>query len=141
MPHALRRCLLLGQLLLGLLGAIPITVSSSSPPSAGPLLEYDFIVVGGGSSGGLVAARLAQAGHSVLLLEAGSAMQAGVGGRMIEPHWEKLREQEWKKARNSTDPLLRAAAELPLNAVRLPTVFDRQDTKLSMRSCSLAFSA
>lgn len=33
--------------------------------------RYDFIVVGGGSSGCIVAAELAQAGRSVLLLEAG----------------------------------------------------------------------
>lgn len=33
--------------------------------------EYDYIVVGGGSSGSIVAARLVEAGASVLLLEAG----------------------------------------------------------------------
>ena len=33
---------------------------------------YDYIVVGSGSGGGPVASRLAQAGHSVLLIEAGS---------------------------------------------------------------------
>ena len=32
---------------------------------------YDYIVVGGGTSGCLVAARLAEAGHTVLVLEAG----------------------------------------------------------------------
>jgi hypothetical protein len=40
-----------------------------TPPPNGT--EYDFIVVGSGSGGSPVAARLAEAGHSVLLIEAG----------------------------------------------------------------------
>src|SRR5690606_3650914 len=34
-------------------------------------LSYDYVVVGGGSAGCVVTQRLVQAGHSVLLLEAG----------------------------------------------------------------------
>ena len=33
--------------------------------------QYDFIVIGSGSAGSIVAARVAEAGHSVLLVEAG----------------------------------------------------------------------
>ena len=38
---------------------------------AGPATSQDYIVVGGGSAGSVVAARLAGAGHQVLLVEAG----------------------------------------------------------------------
>ena len=46
----------------GLLGSLLL----AAPPAS-----HDYIVVGGGSAGSVVAARLAGAGHQVLLVEAG----------------------------------------------------------------------
>lgn len=41
---------------------------------------YDYVVVGGGSTGSVVAGRLGQAGYRVLVLEAGGPTQHALGG-------------------------------------------------------------
>ncbi len=43
--------------------------------------EYDYIVVGSGPGGGALAANLARANYTVLLVEAGDKSEAGAGGQ------------------------------------------------------------
>lgn len=74
-------------------------------------------MVGGGSTGSIVAARLAQAKWKVLLLEAGGATQAQLGGTEVERGWKALMDAENTEAANS--PAASAPSPLPL-----PTVFD-----------------
>ena len=50
--------------------------------------RFDYIVVGGGATGSVVAGRLGQAGYSVLLLEAGGPTQHSLGGKQaVTGHW------------------------------------------------------
>lgn len=69
-----------------LIGEIPLSertapspVSPPPPTGPGPLRSVvaDYVVVGAGSAGCLVARRLSSRGHSVLLVEAGDAVRAG----------------------------------------------------------------
>jgi len=72
--------LLRGAILLTTTGLFAVTVVRYLLFAVSVPLTYDYIIVGGGSTGSVVAGRLGQAGYSVLVLEAGGPTQNSLGG-------------------------------------------------------------
>jgi choline dehydrogenase len=54
---------------------------AGAAPAQAAVDEYDFVVIGSGPGGGVLASNLAKAGYSVFLIEAGDAGAATGGGQ------------------------------------------------------------
>jgi choline dehydrogenase len=65
-------------------------VSAARPTVPGGTAEYEYVVVGSGAGGGTVAARLAEYGHRVLLLESGGDPMKLKGGDPVQPDVNRL---------------------------------------------------
>ena len=59
-------------------------------PEITPPLEADYIIVGSGAGGGTLAARLVEAGHTVVVLEAGGDPRTLQGGDPVDPTGNRL---------------------------------------------------
>jgi choline dehydrogenase len=51
---------------------------------------FDYVVVGGGTAGAAIGVRLAEAGHSVAIVEAGGFYEMSLGLRPAEAFWESV---------------------------------------------------
>ncbi|KAL8408962.1 hypothetical protein RB594_007418 [Gaeumannomyces avenae] len=77
---------LLSTLSLGLLAGTPV---SGAPTTAAAADTYDYVVVGSGPGGGVLATNLAKAGYSVFILEAGDASPSiGFGSYTPSVTWD-----------------------------------------------------
>ena len=59
-------------------------------PTSSPAPDCEYLVVGSGAGGGTVAARLAEAGKHVILLEAGGDPRRLIGGDPVGPAANRL---------------------------------------------------
>src|SRR5216684_798594 len=80
----------------------------------------EYIVVGSGAGGGTVAARLAEAGRTVLLLEAGGDPRNLSGGDAVEPGVNRLSDDN-----DDRDQIARLTSDPTWSAENMRSYFER----------------